>query len=111
MKDFEAERVRIRQSHAPEPVAEAAADPGGSVTSIESGTSGTPAVSAPGEAIQGVWLVDTNWPAGPGCRELTASDVCGRRIAFTGTATVTALGRRTGRRCAQGISWAGELVA
>jgi hypothetical protein len=60
MRDFEAERERIRQSPPPELVAEAAANPGGSVASIDSEYIGHPDGFIPGEAIQGVWLVDAD---------------------------------------------------
>jgi hypothetical protein len=60
MSDFEAERERIRQSPPPELVAEAAANPGGLVASIDSDYIGDPDGFIPGEAIQGVWLVDAD---------------------------------------------------
>ncbi|MEE4546259.1 hypothetical protein V2S66_30385 [Streptomyces sp. V4-01] len=60
MKDFEAERERIRKSPPPELVAEAAANPGGSVAPIDSDYIGHPDGFIPGEAIQGIWLVDAD---------------------------------------------------
>lgn len=58
MKDFAAEREQIRQSPPPALVAEAAANPGGSVAAIDRDYIGHPDGFVPAEAVLGVWLVD-----------------------------------------------------
>ncbi|MCX5388468.1 hypothetical protein [Streptomyces sp. NBC_00094] len=57
MGDISAERRRILQSPPPELVAEAAANPGGSVAVIDPDLIGDPNGYVPGEAVQGVWRV------------------------------------------------------
>ncbi|MFH7595529.1 hypothetical protein WDV06_10565 [Streptomyces racemochromogenes] len=57
MGDISAERRRILQSPPPELVAEAAANPGGSVAVIDPAFIGDPNGYVPGEAVQGVWVV------------------------------------------------------
>lgn len=57
MGDMSAERRRILQSPPPELVAEAAANPGGSVAVIDPDLIGDPNAYVPGEAVQGVWWV------------------------------------------------------
>ncbi|TQJ37594.1 hypothetical protein OHU34_01835 [Streptomyces sp. NBC_00080] len=57
MGDISAERRRILQSPPPELVAEAAANPGGSVAVIDPDLIGDPDGYVPGEAVQGVWRV------------------------------------------------------
>ncbi|MFD7710185.1 hypothetical protein ACFV6E_08135 [Streptomyces sp. NPDC059785] len=57
MGDFSAERQRILQSPPPELVAEAAANPGGSVAAIDTGYIGDPNGYIPAEAVRGAWLV------------------------------------------------------
>ncbi|MFJ9774439.1 hypothetical protein ACIRVF_24920 [Kitasatospora sp. NPDC101157] len=57
MGDISAERRRILQSPPPELVAEAAANPGGSVAAIDPDLIGDPNGYVPGEAVQGVWRV------------------------------------------------------
>lgn len=57
MGDRSAERRRILQSPPPELVAEAAANPGGSVAVIDPDLIGDPDGYVPGEAVQGVWRV------------------------------------------------------
>ena len=57
MGDISAERRRIVQSPPPELVAEAAANPGGSVAVIDPDHIGDPNGYVPGEAVQGVWRV------------------------------------------------------
>ncbi|MFI8763505.1 hypothetical protein ACIGN6_01065 [Streptomyces sp. NPDC053792] len=58
MGDISAERRRILQSPPPALVAEAAANPGGSVAAIDPDLIGDPDGYIPGEAVQGVWVVD-----------------------------------------------------
>lgn len=58
MGDISAERLRILQSPPPELVAEAAANPGGSVAAIDPDLIGDPNGYVPGEAVTGVWQVD-----------------------------------------------------
>ncbi|CAM5527158.1 hypothetical protein BOQ63_004155 (plasmid) [Streptomyces viridifaciens] len=57
MGDISAERRRILQSPPPELVAEAAANPGGSVAAIDPDLIGDPDGYVPSEAVQGVWRV------------------------------------------------------
>ncbi|MFI2077211.1 MULTISPECIES: hypothetical protein [Streptomyces] len=57
MGDISAERRRILQSPPPGLVAEAAANPGGSVAAIDSDLIGDPNGYVPGEAIEGFWRV------------------------------------------------------
>ncbi|WP_020126390.1 hypothetical protein [Streptomyces sp. 303MFCol5.2] len=57
MGDISAERRRILQSPPPELLAEAAANPGGSVAVIDPDLIGDPDGYVPGEAVQGVWRV------------------------------------------------------
>ncbi|MER5349411.1 hypothetical protein ABT093_03625 [Kitasatospora sp. NPDC002551] len=57
MRDLSAERQRVRQSPPPELVAEAAANPGGSVAAIDPEYIGDPNGYVPAEAIQGAWVV------------------------------------------------------
>ncbi|MEU6172899.1 hypothetical protein ABZ832_13340 [Streptantibioticus parmotrematis] len=57
MGDLAAERRRILESPPPELVAEAAANPGGSVAVIDPGLIGDPNGYVPGEAVQGMWRV------------------------------------------------------
>ncbi|MET9674681.1 hypothetical protein ABZY68_16530 [Streptomyces sp. NPDC006482] len=57
MGDISAERRRILQSPPPELVAQAAANPGGSVAVIDPDLIGDPNGYVPGEAVQGVWRV------------------------------------------------------
>lgn len=57
MVDTSAERRRILQSPPPELVAEAAANPGGSIAAIDPDLIGDPNGYVPGEAVQGVWRV------------------------------------------------------
>ncbi|MBF9067097.1 hypothetical protein [Streptacidiphilus fuscans] len=57
MGDISARRQRILQSPPPELVAEAAANPGGSVAEIDPDYIGDPNGFIPGEAVQGVWIV------------------------------------------------------
>ncbi|MFF7776420.1 hypothetical protein ACFZCG_18580 [Streptomyces tanashiensis] len=57
MGDISAERRRIVQSPPPGLVAEAAANPGGSVAAIDPDLIGDPNGYVPGEAVQGVWRV------------------------------------------------------
>ncbi|MFF8837541.1 hypothetical protein [Streptomyces sp. NPDC015130] len=57
MGDISAERRRILQSPPPELVAQAAANPGGSVAAIDPELIGDPNGYVPGEAVQGVWRV------------------------------------------------------
>ncbi|MER8120245.1 hypothetical protein [Streptomyces sp. NPDC094031] len=57
MGDISAERRRILQSPPPELVAQAAANPGGSVAVIDPELIADPDGYVPGEAVQGVWRV------------------------------------------------------
>ncbi|MFI2077623.1 hypothetical protein [Streptomyces triculaminicus] len=57
MGDISAERRRILQSPPPELVAEATANPGGSVAAIDSDLIGDPNGYVPGETVQGFWRV------------------------------------------------------
>ncbi|MFD0381355.1 hypothetical protein [Streptomyces sp. NPDC127112] len=57
MGDISAERRRILKSPPPELVAEAAANPGGSVAAIDRSLVGDPNGYVPGEAVQGFWVV------------------------------------------------------
>ena len=57
MGDISAERRRILQSPPPELVAEAAANPGGSVAAIDPDLIADPNGYVPGEAVLGVWRV------------------------------------------------------
>lgn len=57
MGDISAERRRILESPPPELVAQAAANPGGSVAVIDPALIGDPNGYVPGEAVQGVWVV------------------------------------------------------
>lgn len=57
MGDISAERQRILQSPPPELVAEAAANPGGSVAVIDPDYIGDPDGYIPAEAVQGAWIV------------------------------------------------------
>ncbi|MGK5732914.1 hypothetical protein [Streptomyces sp. URMC 124] len=57
MGDIPAERRRISQSPPPELVAEAAANPGGSVAVIDPDLVSDPNGYVPGEAVRGVWRV------------------------------------------------------
>ncbi|MFF2073627.1 hypothetical protein ACFVXG_02605 [Kitasatospora sp. NPDC058162] len=57
MGDTSTERRRILQSPPPELVAEAAANPGGSVAAIDADLIGDPNGYVPGEAVRGMWRV------------------------------------------------------
>ncbi|MFJ1708514.1 hypothetical protein [Kitasatospora sp. NPDC088346] len=58
MRNIWAGRRRVPQSPPPELVAEAAANPGGSVAVIDPDLIGDPNGYVPGEAVQGFWRVD-----------------------------------------------------
>jgi len=57
MRDISAEQRSMMESPPPELVAEAAANPGGSVAVIDPELIGDPDGYVPGEAVKGVWLV------------------------------------------------------
>ncbi|KJY32919.1 hypothetical protein VR45_21235, partial [Streptomyces sp. NRRL S-495] len=60
MGNISAERRRILQSPPPALVAQAAANPGGSVAVIDPDLVGDPNGYIPGEAVQGAWRVGTD---------------------------------------------------